>query len=334
MREAELLREIAADPGPPSPDAYARARAMLLDRISAAERPPRARRRWLLPAAGLAASGAAAAAVFLVIGPSAQPASAASMLRDAAAVARAQEPPPVLAPGQYLYTRSENAYMTTVVGQDGDAASALVPNVRETWIERGGTGWLYQTSGPPTFLSERDRETWARLDEPDLADGTMNVRLENDDGPEVPMVSLDLPDDPDALWDRLQADAGGKGNGLHEEMFVLVGDALRETFTTPAQRAALYEVAARIPGVELVGTITDHAGRPGVAVAMSDEKAGIRATLIFDPDTGALLGEKQVALAGYWAGYPEGTVVGWATYLETAVVDEIRTRPDGSVVRP
>jgi hypothetical protein len=38
-------------------------------------------------------------------------------------------------------------------------------------------------------------------------------------------------------------------------MFVEVGDALSEVLepATPAQRAALYEVAARIPGVELLG---------------------------------------------------------------------------------
>jgi len=343
MREAELLREIVAEPAPPTTDAYVRARAALLDRIAAAGRPRRTlRRRWLLPAAGLAAAGAAAAAVLLTIGPSAGTASAASVLRSAAAAARVQEAPPVLAPGQYLYTRSENAYLlytrsenaylTTAVNGDGKDFSALVAATREVWLERGGTGWLHERSARPVFLGERDRERWVAAGRPHLGGSLTDMALDSGDGQEAPMYSLDLPSDPDALWDRLQADAQGKGHGLHEEMFVLVGDALRETFTTPAQRAALYEVAARIPGVELVGGITDHTGRPGIAVAMRDRQAGVRFTLIFDPGTGTLLGEEQVALAGNWWGYPEGTVVGWATYLETAVVDAIRTRPDGSAV--
>lgn len=330
MREAELLREIVSEAAPPTADAYVRARGALLERIAAAERPLRTRRRWLFPAAGVAAIGAAIAAVLLTIGPRAETASATSVLRDAAAAARAQEPPPTLAPGRYMYTRSENAYLVTAVGGDGEDFSALVAATREVWLDRSGTGWLYERSAPPVFLGEHDRERWIAAGRPHLGGSLTDMALEND-GPEAPMYSLDLPADPDALWDRLQADAQGKGHGLYAEMFVLVGNALRETLTTPTQRAALYEVAARIPGVELVGGVTDHQGRPGIAVAMRDEQAGVRSALIFDPGTGALLGEEQITLAGNWWGYPEGTIVGWATYLEAAVVDAIRTRPGGSV---
>jgi hypothetical protein len=66
-------------------------------------------------------------------------------------------------------------------------------------------------------------------------------------------------------------------------------------------RSALYEVAARLPGVE--------SGRPGVAVAMRDEVNHLRSELIFDPAT------------------PEGTRIGWAVYLRSEVVDAIRQRP-------
>ena len=76
-------------------------------------------------------------------------------------------------------------------------------------------------------------------------------------------------------------------------MFTAVGDYLRETATTPAQRAALYEVAAGIDGVELLGDVTDHAGRTGTAVAIDDPEQGVRHTLVFDPDTGVLLEERR-----------------------------------------
>lgn len=90
---------------------------------------------------------------------------------------------------------------------------------------------------------------------------------------------LDLPTDANALYDHLkrEASAPGDDNPLNLEMFTLVGDSLRETAATPAQRAALYQVAARLPGIELLGSIKDSAGRPGIGVAMSNH--GIRFTL-------------------------------------------------------
>ncbi len=107
--------------------------------------------------------------------------------------------------------------------------------------------------------------------------------------------------------------ARGHSEGTYRQMFTLVGDALRDpAATTPRQRGALYEVAARIPGVELVGSVRDRSGRDGIAVAMRNEPDGTRDTLIFDPESGALLGEEKVGLHGGF--YPAGKVVSYATY--------------------
>ena len=73
------------------------------------------------------------------------------------------------------------------------------------------------------------------------------------------------------------------------EDFVQVGDLLRETDASPALRAAIYQVAAKIPGVVALGTVTDHAGRSGIGLAYDDH--GVQSALIFDPATSALLGE-------------------------------------------
>jgi hypothetical protein len=326
MLELELLRAIAPETRTPSAAAYARARAELRRRMSVPAR--RSARRWLLPAGGVAASAAAAAAIFLSVGTGGEAtASASAALRQAAATAARQAPPEALAPGQYLYTKSVNAYLNTGVYENGTSYSVLVPNIREIWLGRDGTGWLVQKSGEPTFLSERDRAAWVDAGRPAPGEDRMDMKLENTDLPDVPMYSLDLPSDPDVLFERLERDAGSGGTSLEDEMFTLVGDALRENYAMPEQRAALYEVAARIPGVELLGEMTDGAGRLGIAVARDDEANRIRYTLIFDPETAALLGEQQVVLAGNWAGYPEGTVIGHATYVESAIVDEIKERP-------
>ena len=121
--------------------------------------------------------------------------------------------------------------------------------------------------------------------------------------------------------------AVGHGNSTDSEMFTLVGDALRESDASPALRAALYEVAARIPGVELIGPAVDRVGRHGVAVASVDSKIGLRHELIFGRKTAALLGEEYVELEGNADGYPVGAVSGYATYVTSAVVDRLGARP-------
>jgi hypothetical protein len=110
-------------------------------------------------------------------------------------------------------------------------------------------------------------------------------------------------------------------------MFVEVGDSLRETNASPAQRAALYAVAARIPGVALVGRVVDSAGRTGLAVAKDDEVNHVRSTLVFEPDTSMLLAEQEATLAGNSFGYPVGTQIQSTTYLRTAIVGSVGARP-------
>jgi hypothetical protein len=105
-----------------------------------------------------------------------------------------------------------------------------------------------------------------------------------------------LPTEPGALERRLRTGINGAGPDDDSELVVIVGDLLRESPAPPALRKALWEVAAGIPGIELVGEATDHAGRAGVAV----ERHGVR--YVLDPDDGRLLEEDSQ---------------GWrATYLE------------------
>jgi hypothetical protein len=169
-------------------------------------------------------------------------------------------------------------------------------------------------------LSPRDRERWIERGRPNLKDPIWS-------GPIEPAEPLRLPDDADALYERLERESAGHPEGVQEEIFTLVGDALREATATQAQRAALYEVAARIPGVDLLGEVTDPAGREGTAVAMEHSEDGELQTLIFDPVTSELLAEEQRTLARNPYGYPEGTVIGYATHHNAAVVDSRRERP-------
>jgi len=70
-----------------------------------------------------------------------------------------------------------------------------------------------------------------------------------------------------------------------QELFVVVGDLLRESPAPPALREALYQVAANIPGVVVRGAYTDALGRTGTAVERNHE------ALVIDPRNGQLLAD-------------------------------------------
>ncbi|MEV6494529.1 hypothetical protein AB0M20_38785, partial [Actinoplanes sp. NPDC051633] len=74
----------------------------------------------------------------------------------------------------------------------------------------------------------------------------------------------------------------------------------------------------RIPGVSVVGAVTDEAGRSGVAVAR-DEVQGSRVALIFDPRTYEYLGERVTD--------GNGGILSSAAVLRSAVVSEAGRRP-------
>jgi hypothetical protein len=314
MPALERIRELYADPRPSVPETRERARLALVMHM---EPRPRRRlsRRALLPAAGLAATAAATVIALVGVGDeSTIDARAAATLRDAAAKAKTERR---LGRGPVLYVKSVNAYMTTWAEA---GFSVLVPHVREIWLGPNG-GLLRSSSGEPEFLSEHDRQRWIAAGRPRLREGgTGTARIEQQE-------PNDLPTDPDALFARLETAARGHSEGTYREMFTLVGDAFRETNITPAQRAALYEVAARIPGVELVGPVRDSIGRRGVAVAMEHPSDGTRETLVIDPETGTLLAEQDVTLEKNWYRYPAGTVVGHSTYLDTRMVSALGARP-------
>ncbi|MEW2288558.1 CU044_5270 family protein [Streptomyces sp. NPDC047841] len=86
----------------------------------------------------------------------------------------------------------------------------------------------------------------------------------------------------------------------------------------PAVRAAAYRVMADLPGVRVVGRVTDTLGREGVGIEPPDTYqtplGTTRQRLVFDPATGAMLSDqyllvKPSARAGR-AGLEAGTMVG------------------------
>jgi len=235
---------------------------------------PSTRRRRLVLTGVAAATVAVAVAVPVVSfggnGP-AMDAAAATLLRHAGAAAGAQ-------PGGWpdaAYWHVSSSYV-----RDGKTYR------RDIWVGHHGSSVLRDTGLPD-------------------ADGTMSGTPELIPGDGVfdagaTGLSWDqlyaLPTDPARLKTQLQADIRDAGSDPTSELFVAVGDLLRESPASPALREALYDVAAGIPGVHVTGRMTDATGRTGTGVTYGHE------TYVIDPSDGRLLAD----LADGWR----------ATYLE------------------
>lgn len=322
----------------------------MFERIVSDEIPRRrhapSRPRWKRVRVAALVAGALAIAIVVPTlwtdGPTGASPAAADVLQAAARVAEKQ--PRVAAPADgYRYTRSESAYRAHVDAcslpsgpgecpappPDDWGFSVLVPRIREIWIAPDGSGRLRVRSAQPEFYGPEDEAEWNAAGQPSFdGPGTTDESF----GPgELSYTDFsEYSTDPDELYDQIRSRAEGYGPSTDAEMFVLVGDLLRETLAPPDLRAALYRVAARIPGVELVGEVTDQAGREGIAVARTSDDFDYlaRNELIFDPDTSEFLGEREVLLERVdWADAEPGTVIGYAVYLNSGVVETTSDRP-------
>ncbi|MDP9226010.1 MAG: CU044_5270 family protein, partial [Actinomycetota bacterium] len=182
---------------------------------------------------------------------------------------------------------------------------------------------IRETAGEPIYLNERSRSWWESGGPRDML-----LAQNQDFGPQkLGFEDLSrLPTEPSALTNVIRERAQSADPPLHDEMFVVIGDYLRQQSAPPQLRAALYKIAAGIPGVELVGEIRDRAGRAGVGVAMTTTYTGLkqRHILIFDPRTSALLAEETLLLEKpSWSDVQPPVLIGYATYLESGVVESL-----------
>jgi len=291
--------------------------------------PPGRRRGWIsvAVAAGIAAA-AVAAPSFLPFGPGDRPvatADAATFLRQVAATAATVGPDARTA--TFWYSRSQYA-----TGRPGQVHPT---QTREIWIGRDRPGRLVDqglgaqagagqvataeaTGGGGGVEPGADVKLGGDSVNPDRSIRLDVARF----GPraELAWVGLwTLPTDPRRLAAWLRAESRGQGTDPDAELFVAVGDLLRESPAPPALRAALYRVAAEVPDVRLVGTVTDAAGRRGIAVERGEGELLIR--YVVDPADGRLLEEQQGSDApGAGCGVEAASCFWRSTYLSQGPV--------------
>ncbi len=201
----------------------------------------------------------------------------------------------------YVYVASRGAHGIHHVG----VFEAHVGSEREIWIGSDGSGMIREARGPVSFYTEAGKARWEAAGRPLLehgpsaelfAPGCLGTRR---------AWQEKLPSDPDALWAAL-----AKRPGWLTLKFVygLLGEALY----TPGFCRAAYEVAKRLPDVEVLPIVKDQLGRSGQGLAHEDE--GHRLELVFTTDTAELLGQQWYLIdpSGY---APVGTLVSWTAYL-------------------
>ena len=275
MDDLDLVKRFRDGVPPPGPDVIRAARLSMTadDGDGGQALTPRRRRphrnSWRI-AVGVAAAAVAIAVVVPAILPGngpggADPAAAAALHRFAGIAAR-QPATAAPQPGQFVYTKSESLNESTWVLGSGDATSTftrLQPVTREAWIGVDGSGRLRETTGHGSFPTPADEAAWKAAGSPDLGEGKTSDELFAAGPQGLSFLDLSgLPTDPDALRAAIEARQIEGGPPGDAETFTIVGDLLRETYASPALRAALYEVAASLPEVQLVGDTTRRVRTP------------------------------------------------------------------------
>ncbi len=312
--ESEIARANPVPPAslPPADSPYARhvLREVLAAPASAHDRTQRGRRplwlsnrrgTWLGVAAAAAVTIAAVAGSQLLHGSSPgksaarNPRAVTDVLTALAGVAAGQPAVRPPGPGQYQYTESVSRGL-----------AELAYGRRPFWV---------------SYLVSRQIADGR----PRLSAGGWDQRF----GPHGltlgPVNEWKLPTDPAQLGALLRQRAIEGGPPGPREDFVQVGDLLRETGAPPALRAALFKVAASIPGVRVLGRVTDRLGRAGIVVAYTDRPPAGKdpgtyglTELIFAPKTSALLDEQTVLVD---TRTHTRTVTSWTVYIASGVVD-------------
>ncbi|MEU6442259.1 CU044_5270 family protein [Streptomyces sp. NPDC047046] len=233
-------------------------------------------------------------------------------LLQRASVAAEQAPLPAPRPGQYIYIESvtANTYVRTR-GDDSEVVSEKLHR-RQVWESPDGhKGWLVEPGNPKGGI-------------------TLDTKVDRDAAYDALVT---LPKDPDALLRRIYAMSEGQGNGPDQAAFSTIGGLISESYPPAGLEAALYQAAAKIPGVVALDDAVDAAGRHGVAIARLDEKAGLREEWIFDRKSLTFLGERTVLVRQPRHANAEDRLIKPGTILFTSAVTK-RTLVEGMKEAP
>ncbi len=341
MDELDIIRRFRADVADPTDDEVAAARRLLAQRMGPTSVPSRRasyRRMWRLVAV-VAIVATAVAVIVPVLLPGDAPGGATSVqaaaaLHRFALTAKTQRAEAAPTIGQFYYTEVRSSgTMLYIPGGHFSPFEVTYQSSQQTWLGPDGSSRTRTSASRVTLPSPADRAAWEAAGSPEVADLAPPVG-DQTSAPGGDFLDLSqLPTDPGKLKAALEERKIVGGPDGDWETLAIIGQMLQETYASPSLRAALFNVAAALPGIEYIGKTTDASGRPGVAVAYTH--GGIRDELIFDPHTA------QLNATNSWlvdpgavgidpASEPAGTAVAYAgrpglvyanVYLSSGVVD-------------
>jgi hypothetical protein len=266
------------------------------DHTSTKTRTRHPRRRPVLVAGAVLAAAAVAGAV--VVGTNTHPTPpppatsvTAAQLLVKIANAAASQPAPAVKDSEFTYIRSEVAYTTDSISGGHETSTMAKPHERQVWLPVADlcvTGLLTE-SGESTLLSpfpvvngKVDRKAPSQPDITCPSKGYL--------GDATYRLLQSIPTQPDALLAYLKA---GK-NQTNDDPPTEIGDMIREAIVPPQLAAALYRLAATLPGATLVPHATNATGQPGIGIMWTGQEAKqvYQNEWIFDPKTLQFIGEK------------------------------------------
>src|SRR6266566_497887 len=226
--------------------------------------------------------------------PAAPPATAAQLLAKIAAAA-ARQPNPVVRDSDFAYIRSMGA--GTVISVSHGHMTSYMEKVheRQIWLPVANlcvTGLLIE-SGERSPISpflivngKIDRHPPPGMGGPDIT-----CPSEGHLGDATYRLLQSIPTQPDALLAYLKA---GK-KWTNDDPPTEIGDLIGEAIVPPALAAALYRLAATLPGATLVPHATNAAGRPGIGIIWTSKTAKqvYKNEWIFDKTTLQYIGQRD-----------------------------------------
>lgn len=343
MDEMTLLRDMRSSTPSPHPATLARHRRKVMAGIGAAPaaaetltvpaktgRPKMRSRIALMAAAAAFLVGVMVTADVVLPDRGRASAEAAEVLHNAAA-ATIQASDPVLQPGQYLKIETRELTGSSIVS-DGVQLSWQETTGGQLYIPADVTGeWIWNREARlPTDSAPEAVQEAARLRptlDPDYQAAMVGVfRAEGGafSGPEYTILGApltdtsELPRDPRKLLDLIYERTKDRKDP-DIKAFEAIMEALRTGVIPADLRAAFYQAAALIPGVDVTDGQAMVDGRTGIAIGIPGPGGVSRNDLIIDPVSGMVIGEQIVLLQDH-DGAAAGTIESWRS-VRTSVVD-------------
>ena len=216
-----------------------------------------------------------------------------------------------------MYIRSEVAYEQDSISNGHETVTIAKPHERQIWLPVANicaTGLLIE-NGERTLISPFPVSEDGKIDRhPPKGTPQLNFTCPSEGhlGDASYRLLQSIPTQPDALLAYLKA---GK-KWTNDDPPTEIGDMIRETIMPPALAAALYRLAATLPGATLVPHATNAVGRAGIGIMWTSKTAKQvyknewifdKTTLqfigerIYDPETGKVSGESAVIQQAFTA---------------------------------